>query len=120
MYAMTINVRTLLITAAVAMLLALGGTGIAFLMITLALGQTLWGVAYRWADVTGGDNGIAGIRRPELFGLDLNDPETRFSVALGLRLEAIGGSAFGASGESEETRSVSSSVSQEAGETRPG
>ncbi len=30
MYAMTINVRTLLITAAVAMLLALGGTGIAF------------------------------------------------------------------------------------------
>ena len=30
MYAMAINVRTLLITAAVAMLLALGGAGIAF------------------------------------------------------------------------------------------
>jgi branched-chain amino acid transport system permease protein len=54
--------------------MALRGTGIAFLMITLALGQTLWGVAFRWASVTGGDNGIPGVKRPVAFGIDFNDP----------------------------------------------
>jgi branched-chain amino acid transport system permease protein len=37
-----------------------------FLMITLALGMVLWGVSYRWIPVTGGDNGISGIPRPEM------------------------------------------------------
>ena len=32
--------------------------GIGFLMITLALGQIVWGIAYRANDLTGGDNGI--------------------------------------------------------------
>ena len=36
-----------------------------FLMITLALGMTVFGLAYRWVSMTGGDNGIAGIYRPE-------------------------------------------------------
>ncbi|MCF8189852.1 MAG: branched-chain amino acid ABC transporter permease [Polynucleobacter sp.] len=52
-------------------LIALRATGISFLMITLAFGQILWGLAYRWASVTGGDNGISGITRPPFFGLDL-------------------------------------------------
>jgi|SRR5919197_1860467 branched-chain amino acid transport system permease protein len=34
-----------------------------FLMITLALGMVLWGLAYRWIPVTGGDNGISDIPR---------------------------------------------------------
>ena len=38
--------------------LALRATGIGFLMITLAIGQILWGIAYRWASLTNGDNGI--------------------------------------------------------------
>ena len=37
-----------------------------FLMITLALGMVLWGVSYRWIPVTGGDNGISGIPRPDV------------------------------------------------------
>jgi branched-chain amino acid transport system permease protein len=69
--------------------IALRGTGIAFLMITLALGQTLWGVAYRWADVTGGDNGIAGVRRPDLFGIDLNDPVAFYALMVALFLVAL-------------------------------
>jgi branched-chain amino acid transport system permease protein len=76
--------------AAVFGAIALRGTGIAFLMITLALGQTLWGVAYRWADVTGGDNGIAGVRRPELLGLDLNYPPAFYAVMVALFLIALG------------------------------
>lgn len=52
-------------------LLALRASGLGFLMITLALGQILWGLAYRWVNVTGGDNGLSGLARPMPFGIDL-------------------------------------------------
>jgi branched-chain amino acid transport system permease protein len=55
-------------------LVALRASGISFLMITLALGQILWGFAYRWTSVTGGDNGISGLTRPSPLGIDLGDP----------------------------------------------
>ncbi len=54
-------------------LIALRATGLGFLMITLAFGQILWGIAYRWASVTGGDNGLSGLSRPSPFGLDLDN-----------------------------------------------
>ena len=52
--------------------IALRATGLGFLMITLALSQVVWGTAYRWASVTNGDNGLAGLTRPAPFGIDLN------------------------------------------------
>jgi len=52
--------------------LSLRARGIGFLMITLALGQIVWGLAMRWVDVTGGDNGIRGIKRPSPFGFDIS------------------------------------------------
>jgi branched-chain amino acid transport system permease protein len=55
-------------------LVALRATGISFLMITLALGQILWGLAYRWTEVTGGDNGLSSLTRPSPFGIDLGQP----------------------------------------------
>lgn len=58
--------------AAIFGLIALRASGISFLMITLALGQILWGLAYRWAEVTGGDNGLSGLKRPSPLGIDLN------------------------------------------------
>lgn len=64
--------------AAVFGLIALRATGISFLMITLALGQILWGLAYRWNSVTGGDNGISGLTRPSPFGIDLGNPNYFF------------------------------------------
>jgi branched-chain amino acid transport system permease protein len=60
-----------LIAAAVFGVLALRATGIGFLMITLALGQIVWGIAYRWVDLTQGDNGIKVTSRPQPFGLSL-------------------------------------------------
>ena len=39
--------------------------GIYFLMVTLALGMIIWGLAYRWSSVTGGENGITGVKAPE-------------------------------------------------------
>jgi len=46
-------------------------------MITLALGQCVWGLAYRWHSLTNGDNGINVGTRPN-FGLDLNNEQTFF------------------------------------------
>ncbi len=53
-----------LVAMAVYAVVALRATGIGFLMITLALGQIRWGLAYRWISVTNGDNGISVEGRP--------------------------------------------------------
>jgi branched-chain amino acid transport system permease protein len=52
--------------AAVFGLLAIRAAGTYFLMITLALGMVVWGLAFRWVSLTKGDNGISGVPRPEL------------------------------------------------------
>ena len=52
--------------AAVFGLVALRATGVYFLMITLALGMVVWGLAHRWVSLTAGDNGISGVQRPDL------------------------------------------------------
>src|SRR5690606_3319997 len=52
------------VTAAIFGLVALRTQGLYFMLITLALGQLLWGAANRWGSFTGGFNGLAGIRRP--------------------------------------------------------
>jgi branched-chain amino acid transport system permease protein len=62
--------------------LALRATGIGFLMITLALGQILWGIAYRWADLTNGDNGINIATRPAPFGISLADAPAFYYATL--------------------------------------
>jgi len=78
-------------------------TDTAFVMITLALGQVAWGLAYRWVSVTGGDNGLTGIARPSIGPADLTRPLT-FLVFCGLVLfvsvlaiDRLRGSALGAS-----------------------
>jgi branched-chain amino acid transport system permease protein len=73
---------TTIATAAVFALLALRATGIGFLMITLALGQILWGVAYRWASMTNGDNGINVTSRPEPLGISLASPTAFYYATL--------------------------------------
>lgn len=43
-------------------------SGIVFLMITLALGITVFGLALKLSSVTGGQNGLTGVRRPGMVG----------------------------------------------------
>src|SRR6202521_189331 len=69
--------------AAVFGLFAIRASGVYFLMITLALGQCVWGLAYRWNSLTGGDNGINLRARPK-FGIDLSHDVTFFYLVLGL------------------------------------
>jgi branched-chain amino acid transport system permease protein len=55
--------------------LALRAAGIYFLMITLSIAMCVWGLIYRWVSLTGGDNGITGIPRPDLgLSLPMSDP----------------------------------------------
>jgi branched-chain amino acid transport system permease protein len=45
-------------------LLAVRARGTYFVMITLAEGMIIWGIAVRWQALTGGDNGITSVPRP--------------------------------------------------------
>ena len=78
-------VAAVVLTTAMSLLfgiLALRATGLGFLMITLALGQILWGLAYRWVSITGGDNGLSGFQRPRPFGIDLASPRTFYLMTV--------------------------------------
>jgi branched-chain amino acid transport system permease protein len=71
-----------LVAAAVFAVLALRGTGLGFVMITVALGQIVWGVAYRWIGLTNGDNGISISGRPSPLGLSLASPRAFYWATL--------------------------------------
>jgi branched-chain amino acid transport system permease protein len=62
--------------------LSLRATGIGFIMITLALGEIVWGLAYRWTSVTNGDNGINVHTRPMPFGFSLEPPTAFYYTTL--------------------------------------
>jgi branched-chain amino acid transport system permease protein len=50
--------------------------GVGFVIITLALGQVLWGLAFQWDGLSEGDNGIPLSVLPSIGPFDLNDPLT--------------------------------------------
>jgi len=43
--------------------------GVYFILITIALGFIVWGVAYRWSSFTGGDNGVTNVPFPRVGAL---------------------------------------------------
>ncbi|MEX2518641.1 MAG: ABC transporter, partial [Paracoccaceae bacterium] len=47
--------------------------GVYFSLLTLALAAMLYVIAFRWTDVTGGENGLGGITRPRFAGVDFAD-----------------------------------------------
>lgn len=71
-----------MISMAIYAALSLRSTGIGFIMITLALGEILWGLAYRWISLTGGDNGLSLQTRPAPFGFSLSDVNTFYYATL--------------------------------------
>ena len=78
-----------LVAAAIFAVLALRGTGLGFVMITVALGQIVWGVAYRWISITNGDNGIAIRGRPSPLGVSLATPAGFYWATLAVFLVAL-------------------------------
>ena len=69
--------------------LSLRSTGIGFIMITLALGQIVWGLAYRWISLTGGDNGISLHSRPAPFGIQLTSASAFYYATLAVFVGAV-------------------------------
>ena len=67
-FSLTLPAAIVLTTAAsaVAALLLLRATGLFFLIISLAIAMCIWGLIYRWVSMTGGDNGIREIPRPDI------------------------------------------------------
>jgi branched-chain amino acid transport system permease protein len=59
-------------------ILVVRSEGIFFLMLTLALAQIVFAVAFQWTAVTGGSNGLSGVGRPMLVGLDFSAPEAMY------------------------------------------
>jgi branched-chain amino acid transport system permease protein len=80
--AAVISIAGAVVMAAFFGIIALRATGLGFLMITLALSQVLWGLAYRMSNVTNGDNGIAGLTRPAPFGISLDGPASFYWFVL--------------------------------------
>jgi branched-chain amino acid transport system permease protein len=75
--------------AAIFGLFAIRASGVYFLMITLALGQCVWGLAYRWNSLTGGDNGINLRERPKFGGIDLANELTFFFLVFAVFCVAL-------------------------------
>ena len=78
-----------LAATAIFAVLALRGTGLGFVMITVALGQIAWGIAYRWISLTNGDNGISINTRPAPFGLSLASSSAFYWATLVVFLVAV-------------------------------
>ena len=71
--------------AGAALAAAMGGLavrtrGIYFAMVTLALSQCVYYLAYEATGLTGGENGLRGIRLERIGPLDFVDPTTRYYV----------------------------------------
>lgn len=58
--------------AAIVGFLASQGAGVYAVMLTFAFNELAYYLAFQLRDVTGGDNGLRGVVRPEFFGLDLS------------------------------------------------
>jgi len=61
-------------SAAVVGYLCVQRSGLYFIMLTFALNQLFYFTAYQWTSVTGGEDGMPGVPRPVLLGIDFKDP----------------------------------------------
>jgi branched-chain amino acid transport system permease protein len=64
--------------------------GVSFVIITLALGQVLYGLAFQWTGLSEGDNGITVASLPRIGALDLSNPLTlRMTVLVVFAVTAL-------------------------------
>src|SRR5204862_1555118 len=62
------------VSAAVVGYLCVQRSGLYFIMLTFALNQMFYFTAYQWTTVTGGEDGMPGVPRPSMLGLDIHGP----------------------------------------------
>lgn len=66
-------------SAAIVGYLCVQRSGLYFIMLTFALNQLFYFTAYQWTSVTGGEDGMPGVPRPALLGIDFQDPLTYYA-----------------------------------------
>jgi len=64
-------------------------SGIYFIMLTFALNQLFYFIAYQWTTVTGGEDGMPGVPRPEFFGIDFGHPLAYYAFVSALFLLSL-------------------------------
>jgi branched-chain amino acid transport system permease protein len=64
-------------------------SGLYFIMLTFALNQLFYFTAYQWTSVTGGEDGMPGIPRPALAGIDFTNPLVYYCFVAALFLVAL-------------------------------
>jgi len=62
------------LSAALVGYLCVQRSGLYFIMLTFALNQLFYFTAYQWTSITGGEDGMPGVPRPVLLGIDFKDP----------------------------------------------
>jgi branched-chain amino acid transport system permease protein len=77
---MALGILAATLISALFALIAIRTSGVYFLLLTLALGMIVWGVCLRWTSVTGGENGLRGLSRPEAIA----DPQTFYYLVFGV------------------------------------
>jgi branched-chain amino acid transport system permease protein len=77
------------LTAAVVGYLCVQRAGLYFIMLTFALNQMFYFTAYQWTTVTGGEDGMPGVPRPNVVGLDIHGPLAYYALVAILFLVAL-------------------------------
>ena len=84
---------TVMVLSLVFGFLILRRRGVYFSLLTLALSAMLFSVAFRWTEVTGGENGLGGITRPKFgaFGLNITFEQagTYYALVAGVAAVAL-------------------------------
>jgi len=73
-FALGIGVGVGALSALVVGYLCVQRSGLYFIMLTFALNQLFYFTAYQWTSVTGGEDGMPGVPRPEFLGVDFKNP----------------------------------------------
>ncbi len=63
--------------------------GVYFALLTLALSAMLYVVAFRWTEVTGGENGLGGITRPTVFGIDFESSTAYYWLVAAIAIAVL-------------------------------
>jgi branched-chain amino acid transport system ATP-binding protein len=65
--------------------------GVYFSLLTLALAAMLYSVAFRWTEVTGGENGLGGITRPRFAGVSFDSAAAYYALVATIAFVAVFG-----------------------------
>jgi branched-chain amino acid transport system permease protein len=88
-FALGIGVGVGALSALIVGYLCVQRSGLYFIMLTFALNQLFYFVAYQWTSVTGGEDGMQGVPRPEFLGIDFKNPMTYYVFVSALFLLSL-------------------------------